>query len=488
MDAINANSAADSTNAAATQPATAEDFNSKVIAAIDAKTDWYNNSLLPKVQDYYRAHLTYVRSLFDALVKRSIIQPDPYKHDSKISSIICPDDTPFNENERATQMGLRLSAYESVVDYVCNYMKFNVADLNAIKIKKLLDLNSAFNWENLSQNSSRVNTRGLAQCLSELRKSGQGMTLSMLNDGLDKSAEDMEEINAALTGLVDFGREVYKGDVRRNVLLSEQFDKSKMITAVFLLAEIKRQFAKGMPNRPYTGELIDEIVAEETAPNKAELQQQLMNKLRIPEEKEAVKVTNVDTHELIMLSVRTLGSTAEQYNSVINKISLNHDILASENNTLKDKIMRFIRNIFGLEEPPVIYDLLITDRSTNSKRHEKLPYKQFMDNLVKRAHYYAAITSRTSPNYQKMDAQPDNVIADFITKQLRDNGRLHVTLTALDEFFKATAAPTNRPKIKGIKMELTTLKNLLVKANQSRAEYEAYAEEQKQMQQLGISK
>ena len=459
MDAINANSAADSTNAAATQPATAEDFNSKVIAAIDAKTDWYNNSLLPKVQDYYRAHLTYVRSLFDALVKRSIIQPDPYKHDSKISSIICPDDTPFNENERATQMGLRLSAYESVVDYVCNYMKFNVADLNAIKIKKLLDLNSAFNWENLSQNSSRVNTRGLAQCLSELRKSGQGMTLSMLNDGLDKSAEDMEEIN-----------------------------KSKMITAVFLLAEIKRQFAKGMPNRPYTGELIDEIVAEETAPNKAELQQQLMNKLRIPEEKEAVKVSNVDTHELIMLSVRTLGSTAEQYNSVINKISLNHDILASENNTLKDKIMRFIRNIFGLEEPPVIYDLLITDRSTNSKRHEKLPYKQFMDNLVKRAHYYAAITSRTSPNYQKMDAQPDNVIADFITKQLRDNGRLHVTLTALDEFFKATAAPTNRPKIKGIKMELTTLKNLLVKANQSRAEYEAYAEEQKQMQQLGISK
>ncbi|HBG66897.1 MAG TPA: hypothetical protein DDW78_10565 [Treponema sp.] len=486
MDASNASTATAAAETAGSEPTA--DFNSQVIAAIEAKKDWYDTTLLPKVQEHYRTHLAYVRSLFDTLVKRSIIQPDPYKHDSKISSIVCPDDTPFGENERAVQMGLRLSAYESMVDFVCNYMKFTVDQLNTIRIKKLLDLNNSFNWGNLSQNSSRVNTRGLAQSFAELRKSGQGMTANMLNDGLDKSADGIEEINKALKGLAEFEREVYKGDVRRNVLLNPQFDKSKMQSGNDLLAEIKRLFAPSMPKRPFTGDLIAEIVAEETAANKAELQQQLMEKLRIEEAEETVRVNTVDTHEIIMLSVRTLGSTAEQYNSVIGKIGTNHDILASESNTFKDKLMRLIRNLFGLEDPPVVYDLLIADHSTNTKRHEKLPYNQFLENLSKRSRYYAALTSRTSPSYQKMDEQPDNVIADFVTKQIRDNGRLHVTLTALDEFFKATVAPSNRTRIKGIKMELTTLKNLLVKANQSRAEYEAYAEEQKQMQQLGIQK
>ena len=60
-------------------------------------------------------------------------------------------------------------------------------------------------------------------------------------------------------------------------------------------------------------------------------------------------------------------------------------------------------------------------------------------------------------------------------------------LAALDDFFKQTAAPENKSKIKGIKMEITSIKNCLVKANQVRAEYEAYVEEAAQMRTLGIA-
>ena len=35
-------------------------------------------------------------------------------------------------------------------------------------------------------------------------------------------------------------------------------------------------------------------------------------------------------------------------------------------------------------------------------------------------------------------------------------------------------------------MELTTLKNILVKANQQRSEYAAYVEEEEQLRKLGI--
>ena len=40
--------------------------------------------------------------------------------------------------------------------------------------------------------------------------------------------------------------------------------------------------------------------------------------------------------------------------------------------------------------------------------------------------------------------------------------------------------------IKGMKIELTALKNTLIKSNQYKAEYTSYIEEQRQMRQLGI--
>ena len=60
------------------------------------------------------------------------------------------------------------------------------------------------------------------------------------------------------------------------------------------------------------------------------------------------------------------------------------------------------------------------------------------------------------------------------------------TLTALDDFFKETVAPLDRSKVKGTKMEISSLKNTIIKTNQRKAEYSSIVEEQKQMQKLGL--
>ena len=62
-----------------------------------------------------------------------------------------------------------------------------------------------------------------------------------------------------------------------------------------------------------------------------------------------------------------------------------------------------------------------------------------------------------------------------------------VHLNSLDDFFKSAAAPINKSKIKGLKIDITTLKNSIVKANQQRVEYTSYIEEEAQMKRLGIS-
>ncbi|MBQ9539406.1 MAG: hypothetical protein IJU95_09040, partial [Treponema sp.] len=82
----------------------------------------------------------------------------------------------------------------------------------------------------------------------------------------------------------------------------------------------------------------------------------------------------------------------------------------------------------------------------------------------------------------------DDFVFNWVNKQMTENGRLQVLPGALDEYFKQNTSGMNRAKIKGIKMELTTLKNVLVKVNQLRSEYASYVEEAEQMKKLGITK
>ncbi|MBR5866299.1 MAG: hypothetical protein IKZ04_00155, partial [Spirochaetaceae bacterium] len=78
-------------------------------------------------------------------------------------------------------------------------------------------------------------------------------------------------------------------------------------------------------------------------------------------------------------------------------------------------------------------------------------------------------------------------IFSFLTKQLADCQQMLTILAAFDKFFKSAVQPMNRPRLKGLSMELTSIKNILVKTNQRKAEYSAYIEEQQQMRKLGIT-
>ncbi|MBR1911542.1 MAG: hypothetical protein IJ828_04210 [Treponema sp.] len=462
-----------------------ESFNATVIKAIENKTAWFDSTQLVHVQDRYRNHLVFIKNMFDLLQKRSLVIPDPYKNERQISKVTCPDESPFNDNDRAQQLGIRLNDYETMLDYICNYMKFSVDQLTTDKIKKLLEFNNSFVWSNLTASSSRVNTRALGIALSELKNSGLGMAVGMLFDGLENTAHEMEDINKALKSLGNFHRERYKGEIRKNIIADKRFDSSALNDGSALAAEIKRLLPICMPKKPVYQELIQEIVDEETAISKEELRKKLLKRLHVEDKTKEAKAPAVDTHEIIMSAIRFLGSLAEQYNVVQQKIVVNHDILQSESNGFKDKLMKLIRRIFGLADPQVEYQVSVTERG-GEQRKEIINYSKFMENLAKRITYYGTLTEKNSPNYQKMNSQKDDFIFNFVSNQLTENGRLHIKLTALDDFFKATAIPADRARIKGIKMELTTLKNILAKINQCKGEYAAYVEEAEQMKKLGI--
>ncbi|HAK68982.1 MAG TPA: hypothetical protein DEO40_01910 [Treponema sp.] len=468
--------------------AQSESFNSTVIAALEEKKNWYDTTQLPKIQDNYRLHLVCVNNIIEALSRKSLVNPDPYKKDKKVTSVSSIDDSPFNDNERATQLGIRLSDYQNMLDFVCNYMKFTIEQLTPDKVKKLIDLNATFGWTNLTPNSPKINTRSLANCIIEARNGAQALQAAMINDSIGKTKEALEFINAALKELLDFQRELYKGDVRRLVMDSSDFNKAAFTDAAALIAEIKRLFPSKMPKRTFSNDLIAEIAEEETAPSKDQLRQRVLAKLKtVTTVKNEQKKNTVTTHEILVEAVRILATSSEQYAVVLEKISTNSAVLRDGANSFKDKFARFWRRVFGLPEPEIEYNIVLTDQTTKQTHREKINYTEFFASLNKRTKYYATVANRQSTGYNRVDAQSDEKILEFLNKQLAENARLMQVLTALDDYFKSSAPTLERSKIKGIKPELSFLKSILVKTNQYKAEYLALAEEKEQMRKLGIT-
>lgn len=464
-----------------------ENFNQKIILAVLEREQQFNSIELPKAQENYRLHLSCIRNIIDALVKRSLIVPDPYKTENKIADINVVDTTPFADNERQKVLGIRLSDYESMLDYICNYMRFSVDQLTMERIRKLVEYNNTFTWNSLTQNSTKSNTRALATLLNELKANSPQMALSLLKDSVGKSQEAMAYINEVLKSLAEFQKERFKVEVRKNVLESPQFNKEAAYKNVeSFVAEARKTFTAVVGKKSVPNEILNEIACEEVAPNKEELQRALLDKVAIKDYDNGSKEKKIDIHEILMNCMSVLGSSSDQFNAILQKIIANSEILQSEKNTFRDKLARLFRRLFGLPDPEIIYEITITDKKTDAKRKESIAFNEFVEALSKKIKGYANFANPESTGYARVKNQTDAVILDYLNKQIVENNKFFAQLVALDEYFKNNVNPLERSKIRGITMELTTIRNIIVKSNQIRAEYVAYAEEQEQMRKLGI--
>ena len=463
-------------------------FTDTLLQAVEEKAQWYDNDELPRILENYRLLHTCVKVIFDFLVKKAMITPDPYKLDKKISDIKAPESEQFVENERSVIMGMRFSDYESTLDFLCNYYKFSVSQLSLANIKKLVDLNNSISWNAFSANSNKINTRILATLVFSARQNSDNFTASMINDNLSKASQTLTDINSALKDYTDFQKEWYKAQIRKNVLLSSNFDAGKAASSPDAeMQQIKKNFAAGMGKVPFYNELIDEIIQEDQGEKKEELQTKLLSKLNVAKAKDKKAEKKIDTKALIMGSLQIFGATPQQISLIMQKIQDNHDLLQSEHNTFMDKVKRTLRKAFGIEEQPLVYSVPIIEQTTGAKRIEKINYQTFMTDLATRAKRYASLAQTNSPGYKKISSMPEEKIAEFVTGQINDCNKLLVILNSLDDFFKAAAAPANKTKVKGLKIDIATFKNSIVKANQQRVEYTSYIEEEAQMKRLGIT-
>jgi|WetSurMetagenome_2_1015567.scaffolds.fasta_scaffold151429_1 hypothetical protein len=463
------------------------DFIEKLQTALEEKTAWFNTSQLPEMLDNYRLLHTCIKSLYDILIQHSLITPDPYKLDKKISDITIPEDGPYMENERAVVIGARFSDYESMLDFLCTYYKFSVDHINITEIKKMTDLNNAFQWDNFSPNSAKTNTRGLAILVNEVRQHTTAMSLSTINDSISKSGQAISRITAILRELTEFQREIYKGQLRKDLFDHPSFNKQKAYSSpVDELNEIKRLYPEVMGKKPFYSDLVTEIIREDQGSDKLQLQQAVIQKLEVKANRSVSSKKKVDTKEMLMAAVLTIASVAPQYAQIIEKLKANNDILNTEQDTFIEKVKTFLRKTFNVSPKPIEYTLVIVDPKTETQNIQKIEFGTFMKNLEHHEIFFLSFAGKKTTEYRKIESSSEETILNFVSKQISDCQEFLILLAAFDDFFKTEAAPQDKSKIKGLKIELVTLKNILIKANQKRAEYSSYIEEETQMKKLGI--
>lgn len=464
-----------------------QDFKNLLGTAVSTKTDWFNERELPKLLENYRLLHSCVKTVYEVLVNSSLITPDPYKLDKKISDITVPSEEPFVERERAVVMGARLSDYESMIEFICTYFRFSVESLTLPKTKKLEELNDCLQWGSLSPNSPKVNTKMLAAIVIDARKTIPQMATIQLNESLSKNAQAAGEIAKILRELAEFQRELYKWQIRIDVCENPAFDKEKAARSVAdEAAEIRRVYSAVKPDSPFYGELAEEVANEDLSPEKERLQQDVLRRLEIHAGSAKAAKGKVDTKSLLMDACRALSQISPEYAAIHEKLNANYQLLEGTHNTFADKLRQLLRKMFRLEAPPVVYNFVISDPNLQKQTVKPVQIDTFLAKIEKRSKFLAALSNRNSALYQRIAGADGKAILDFLGKQIAEDQDIHQLLTAADDYFKANTPAAQRSRIKGLKIDLITVKNAIIKAKSKCADYTSYIEEAAQMKKLGI--
>ena len=411
-----------------------DNFVNELQTALNKKQEWYNSVRLQEMLMQYRLMYTCVKNLFENFVKKSLIVPDPYRLDKKISGIVVPETSEFAESEIAKVFGERFSNYETMLDFICTYFRFSMENFTIQKVKQLLDLNKVFEWDNLSSNSTRMNTRALAMVVSNAKKGAPNVVQSMINDSLDKCAQSTGEINNILTELSVFLRELYKGGLRRDLFDHPDFDKAKAAeSSEAELAEIKRLYTKVTGKKNFYTDLVNEIIEEDHAPDKDRRRAAVLERLQIKESSKSVtekKAAGPDTKEMLMQSVLAFGATAPTLAQLISKLSDNIELLYKTKSTFFSKLICALKKAFHISEKERICNLVIKDSKTGAERTQKIKINEFMSDLSRKERIYNGIATK-GIEYSKIQSSSEDAILSFVNKQISELQTLLLSLQML---------------------------------------------------------
>jgi hypothetical protein len=206
----------------------------------------------------------------------------------------------------------------------------------------------------------------------------------------------------------------------------------------------------------------------------------------VAEAKPKTAKPQVSFKSILLEGVLMIGTTAQTFQDVAGKMDENNTLLENKKQSFWQKIKKVMAQMLNKEPDPVIYEVEYVDPARGVPVRDKVNFVSFRNDLDRKIRTLSTISIRGA-GLAKLESMQEEQIISFLEKNIREVQSLHKILTALDEFFKAGADREDRDKVRGIKPELATIKNAIIRANSKRHEYSAQKEEEEQLKRLGVS-
>ncbi|MCL1958111.1 MAG: hypothetical protein FWF68_00770 [Spirochaetes bacterium] len=441
-----------------------------------ARKEWLEKSEITKLKDELRIYQISFTSLYNIYLKKKVIDEDPYKQDTKINEIEAPDASVVPEARRIEQLSIRLSNFDNQLDFLVNFYQLSVDYLNLDRIKRIVGLIRYIDWVSLTPDSQAPMTKAVSEITNHAKVGVDSLTLSIIGESLSKLSKTTVSSMGILKELNIYYRELYKLNVRLSVI-------KDMSAGEATLDNIRKKVHSDMPGSPFYKELVEEIIKEDYSDSSMDLRDTVLNALRVVENKQTKAKAVVNYKAILLDGIVVIGGASTSFNEIISKLQENQTVMESRKKSFIEAIKELIRQITNAEPEEVIYTVESMDTTKGIPVKEKINFHQFMDELEKKNKILASFVR--GPAYNKLAGMNEEQIIGYLEKNIKDVQTYHRMLTSLDDFFKANVQPEDRGKIKGIKPELSALKNNFIKANQLRYEYSAQMEADEQMKKLG---
>jgi hypothetical protein len=435
-------------------------------------------SEMGKLKENLRTFHSSFASLYNIFLKKKLIDEDPYKQETKISELEVPDASPYQEAKRIEQLTIRLSNYDNQLDFLVNFYQLGMDFLNLERIKRIVGIIRYIDWSGFSPDSQYLMTKVTAEMTNQAKMGVDSLTLSIIAESMSKLSKMTTAAMATLKMLNTYYRESYKLSVRQNITQNMSAGEANA-------DNIKKKFSSAMSGTPFYKELIDEIIKEDYTGQGPDLKETILNVLKVPVEKTKDGKPPVNYKLILLDGIQVIGGASNIFNEIAVKLDENKTVLENRKKSFLQMIKELIRQITNAEPDEVIYDTEYMDKAKGIMVKERVNFFHFRDDMDKKSKILASFVR--GPAYNKLAAMTEEQVIGYLDRNIRDVQTFHKTMNALDDFFKGNAVKEDREKLKGIKPELSALKNIIVKANQLRYEYSAQKEEEDQMKRLGIT-
>jgi hypothetical protein len=249
----------------------------------------------------------------------------------------------------------------------------------------------------------------------------------------------------------------------------------------------KALFAATMKGQPFYRDLIKELLQEEFSQDAQKLRHQALSSLKITEEKSGETRKSPDYRAILLEAVRLILPAGGHLRDALRKVVANQEMLEKSRRGFAGKLRNWLQRKLQNRDRSWMAEIRFFDAGTSATQTETIDFRRFVESTRRKISLLDGLYQPDSSSFARLSAASEQQIDVFLNKNIGELQLLHRRLQGLNEILRRDAPAEQREQLKGIKIELSGLKNCIVRANRRRYEYVSLKEEQLRLEQLGLS-